>query len=478
MKTKKIVLFFVLIGLCAAAVSAQTEADFTFNAATGTITKYSGFDTAVVIPATIGGKPVKVIGGKAFQKAELASVTIPDVITIIGNEAFADNKLTSVTIPGSVTAIGDYAFARNQLTSVIVPEGVIEIGGGAFENNNLASISFPSTIRTLGYTLYVKAPATVVLAANINIANRSAFGTAVFYNYIANDRQAGTYTSDMLFAEKRADNFNYYETQYGAVIEGYRGDATRLRIPAELGGKPVKALGFGREGVFRNNRIDAIQLPDSLTYIGPRAFANQDLASVTLPAGLTYIGDSAFELNSLAAITIPEGVTYIGTKAFWHNGIAGSLTIPGKVTYIGVEAFQGNNLTAVTIPGSVKIVETHAFRENQLTSLTIKQGVAYIMQGAFYDNKLTSLTIEQGVTFIGVNAFFGNQLTTVTIPASVKRMDSAPADTFILQGNLETEIKYDKNGVSSIDVNPPGSNGKAGRYTWNRGRSWWDYSAR
>jgi hypothetical protein len=37
-------------------------------------------------------------------------------------------------------------------------------------------------------------------------------------------------------------DFTYVETRYGAVILSYNGNETRVRIPAELGGKPVKAI--------------------------------------------------------------------------------------------------------------------------------------------------------------------------------------------------------------------------------------------
>ncbi len=43
------------------------EADFEFDAATGTITKYNAYATYLSIPETIGGAPVKAIGEGAFE---------------------------------------------------------------------------------------------------------------------------------------------------------------------------------------------------------------------------------------------------------------------------------------------------------------------------------------------------------------------------------------------------------------------------
>ena len=91
-----------------------------FNPATGTITAYTGPTPMgnVIIPATIDGIPVTIIGSNAFQDKGLTGVIIPNSVTIIDGSAFFGNQLTSITIPSSVTSIGTQAFDDNQLTSV------------------------------------------------------------------------------------------------------------------------------------------------------------------------------------------------------------------------------------------------------------------------------------------------------------------------------------------------------------------------
>ena len=76
--------------------------DFTFDATTGTIKKYNGNDTVVVIPPTISSWPVTKIGEDAFQdNTTITSVTIPDSVTEIGANAFAGcTNLTSVNYKG------------------------------------------------------------------------------------------------------------------------------------------------------------------------------------------------------------------------------------------------------------------------------------------------------------------------------------------------------------------------------------------
>ena len=93
----------------------------------GTITGYVGVTKDVVIPSTIGGVPVKIIGTEAFRFKELTSIYIPEGVTDIENSAFGINKITTLTLPESLIRIGDYAFIANKLTTLNLPNNVISI---------------------------------------------------------------------------------------------------------------------------------------------------------------------------------------------------------------------------------------------------------------------------------------------------------------------------------------------------------------
>lgn len=41
---------------------------------------YTGSDTAVTVPGTLGDYPVEVIGGYAFQSDAITSITLPDTV--------------------------------------------------------------------------------------------------------------------------------------------------------------------------------------------------------------------------------------------------------------------------------------------------------------------------------------------------------------------------------------------------------------
>jgi len=358
----------------------QNASDFTVNAE-GVITKYTGFDTVVVIPAVIGGKNITGIGYEAFLRADLTKVTIPEGVLEIGRSAFNGNKLTAITIPNSVTEIGREAFANNRLTSVTIPgsvktirdgafkgntafakivisEGVRYIYSEAFANTKCTSVSLPSTITILEDSFDLSAKPSFTLAANIPLYDDY---IPVFISYIANDRKAGTYASNLSFVEKKTDDYGYLETRYGVVLYRYWGDSTRVRIPAMIGGVPVKAL-YGNFysgyffGTFESGeqKLAAVQIPEGITYIGPRTFKENELTNVTIPNSVTFIGPEAFsKCTNLTSVNIPNSVTFIGNGAFSRCTSLTSIIIPKSVTFIGKEAFSNTSLASVTFEGTI-----------------------------------------------------------------------------------------------------------------------------
>jgi len=378
----------LLMTLCGTAFT-QNASDFTVDA-NGVITKYTGFDTVVVIPATIGGRKITAIGKEAFYKADLTSVTIPEGVTTIGVAAFYGNKLASIAFPNGVTLIEGWAFENNRLTSVTIPgsvkyiedgafmnnttlativisEGVEQIGDKAFANTKCTSVSLPSTINSMANDAFdISGKPSFTLAADINDYFDD---IPAFYSYIANDRKAGTYAFNLPLTRKKADDYEYYETRYGAVLIRYTGDSTRVRIPSTIGGIAVKALygtwysKYDFAGIFRRKKIAAVQIPEGITYIGGIwTFAENELANVTIPDSVTYIGDNAFYKNQLTSVTIPNNVKYIGVGAFGGNKL-NNIIIPNSVMSIGYRAFINDEgyhqLTSVTIGSNVVLGNYH-----------------------------------------------------------------------------------------------------------------------
>lgn len=118
--------------------------------------QYEGTDTNIVVPDTIDGRKVTVLGNSTFQyctqASDIESVTLPDSLTTIEKNAFYNcEKLKSVTIPQNVSSIGLAAFveglSESSLTEIKVdPENPYfsEKDGVVFSKDGIKLIVFPS----------------------------------------------------------------------------------------------------------------------------------------------------------------------------------------------------------------------------------------------------------------------------------------------------------------------------------------------
>lgn len=236
--------------------------DFTFDATTGTIKKYNGNDTVVVIPPTISSWPV----------------------TKIGEDAFQDNTtITSVTIPASVTEIGSNAFAGC---------------------TNLTSVNYAGDWSNL--TIQSGNPA-VQDAANAQLFD-FAFtpdNTAVIVNNYKCKGTAADVTIPSCYKGKPVTAINNAAFPNSAV--------TSVTIPDSITSIP--------DAAFVNcSKLTNISIPNSVTYIGYSAFDGcASLKSITLPSSLRTIGNSAF-----AGCPSLMTVTYPGSKTQWDAIAKGS----------------------------------------------------------------------------------------------------------------------------------------------------------
>ena len=109
----------------------------------------------LIIPQTLGGKPVVEIGDGAFFDVlvRFSSVIIPEGVTRIGAWAFSEcRELTSVKIPEGVTEIGEDAFSDcKALANVFVPKSMRVIGAFAFAGcTSLVDVTIPDGVDRLG----------------------------------------------------------------------------------------------------------------------------------------------------------------------------------------------------------------------------------------------------------------------------------------------------------------------------------------
>lgn len=203
------------------------------------------------------------------------------------------------------------------------------------------------------------------------------------------------------------------------------------------------------DALFEGTGLKTITLPESVTSIGPWAFANcAKLEQVSFPAGLTSIDLCAFEnCTALTAVTLPKRLTELGNEAFENcsalksvwipksltniNGFGGSfkgctaltdITFETGITKIADYQFAGSPIKSITIPGTVTTVGMSAFSDcANLTAIDLPSSVTEIDGYAFSSTGLTAVTLPKHLRKLGTDAFAGcTALKSVFIPLSLQ----------------------------------------------------------
>jgi hypothetical protein len=161
-----------------------------------TIIAYNGTEKNVVIPETIGGLPVTIIGIRAFYRKDLSSVIIPETVVTIEPMAFAENQLETIDISGCAF-IGYEAFAGNQISALTLSEHLSSIGPRAFINNKLSAITLPGKITNIGKDAFTGNPlSSINVAANRNLFTSQGFEASFVNYYVGTGRGAGIYIKE------------------------------------------------------------------------------------------------------------------------------------------------------------------------------------------------------------------------------------------------------------------------------------------
>jgi len=434
--TKIFLIFLLIICSCSEVPKEKHFKGFLYNVIDGrsiTITKYTGHNGSVHIPASIGGLPVTTIGDNTFYNCDsLTSVTIPSSVTNIGNFVFSNcDKLKDInvkklnnwymsiegvlfdksgqtlvcypvgkrgayTIPSFVTTIGFRAFyGCDGLTSVFIPSTVITIGSGAFSHcGGLKSVFIPSSVTTIGYDAFSDCGG---LTSVFIPSSVTTIEDEVFYGCkrltsvtIPSSVTSIKYNAFSLCINLTDINVETLNSAYMS-IDG---------ILFDKGGQKLIYYPKGKTGAYT--------IPSSVTTIEKFAFSDCDgLTSVTIPSSVTTIGNGAFSgcknmtdinvetLNntymSVYGVLFEKGGQKLICYPAGKNGAyAIYSSIYSPVTDIGDMAFYFcEGLTHITIPSTITTIGDRAFSGcKSLTSVIIPSSVTTIGENAF-DNGLT-----------------------------------------------------------------------------------------
>ena len=337
---------------------------------TATITKYTGNEHRITIPAQVthGAQtyPVSKIGDRVFcnYKYVLTGVQIPDTVTEIGSNAFYNcTSLKSVTIQGNkpscVKKIGRQAFMFcSELTDIPILDSVTEIGSESFHHcEKLDTVTIPEGVTSVadGMFRYCYNLHTVTLPDSVTAIEERAFtGTALTQIHIpakVTRIETDAFSECFALSAITSDSESYPAIDNVLYEKSANGDCALICYPSRRADPAFKIP----NGVARIEThafdcclyLASVKMPDSVVSIGTGAFMNcPALQDIEFSCRITELPESVFEnCIGLESIDIPEGITQILDDAFAGCEQLERIAIPSSVTKISESAFS--NCTAL-----------------------------------------------------------------------------------------------------------------------------------
>lgn len=299
-KTASFILAVIMFATSFALVSFAAEDDFEYDYADDTMTevvisKYKGTvpdDGVIVIPDTLGGRPVVGIGERAFANLDkLTKIVIPETVVTIDDDAFKGcPNVVDIEYKGNDEVdMGqgvfdatqwyedhkqDYVFAGTTLVSykgsdeiVAVPYNCTAIADGAFQGN--AAIK------------------TVYIEKELKKIGENAFNgcTSLTDVYPGNGIGDLTVGKDAFAGTPWLENFPSTLVIIGTTLIKYKGDASYVSIPNLV---TTIADGAFYQGDYGKDLAFKVKIPTSVKNIGNDPFFLYNSASKVYPEILVY----------------------------------------------------------------------------------------------------------------------------------------------------------------------------------------------
>lgn len=440
------------------------------------------------------------IGDSAFYNCEtLGRVRFPSTLKTIGSNAFYNAYKSSVLELTSVESIGDYAFYFAGLKgSLEPPEGLKSIGENAFEacTNMGANLYLPSTLESIGSNAFkgdyniqyivLESPTAPMLGENVFAGCDYLYDIDLNAHGTRQEMQQWQAYVDALGLPCRiwrAQDPTAQSPEKGAyqyenrVLTEYTGTKTRIHPHLTVSKEPVVGLG---DGVFKDSQTIeyfSVAHNDEFTTIGAESFMNSSLREVDLFDSVTTIGARAFaNCAQLETLTLPDSLTTIGEGAL--DGLTGlkKLVIKCDPALIPAGAFANMpNLSEVTVESGA--IPAHMFEGSGVTALTLGAGVTEIGEKAFAGTALNAAELTN-VTTIGAGAFEGSALERVRLSASASVGERAFANTKLKQLVIPTVGSFPLSAVegTSAELRLPTDATDDQLAAWNETlkRPWYD----
>ncbi len=433
-----------------------------------------------------------------FKNCKIDEVTIPRSVTRIDNAAFYKCGLTKLAFEedSQLTEIGMKAFSANNITSLDLTDCkyLTKAYQNAFSSNKLLETVDMTDVPMEELSTDMFSGCSVLKEFTISKYTKNIGAQAFEYCYELEDIDLNNIAKfdDTSFREcpkintgdffvssgTTEDGYVYNEFVNHVSLVGYKGEATTLVMPDTVNGKPVTDILWWSNYILKNDWIRSIQFPSHLEYISSNSFDGKTVKEISaFPDTLRFIGERAFYGDYFKEVTLNEGLEVVLSSAFGGCPIQ-KIVIPDSVflyagsdcgsiknTYFGANCRNIERLftppTSVLttvrvhisddnpyycfedgilynkdktriykycnhynildysfdyrIPETVKRIDDNAFAECiSYRYLTLPSGVEYIGNNAFYKSVVAKeLTVPASVKYIGKNAFSRSSVTNV-----------------------------------------------------------------
>lgn len=305
-------------------------------------------------------KGVKTIGTKAFLSCSswTGEVDLPQ-ITVLPQQVFHHcRNLKRLTFATGITSIGEEALANcGGLGALTFDEGLTSIGQKAFDWSSITELHLPESLKSLSDWMCHDCEnlQKVTLPNSLTEIPEGAFRSC-----------------------KQLTEINI-PTALTIIRKTAFDECAMLK---ELNLSNVTTI---EELAFRNcTQLTKVIFAKTLESIPVWAFGScTSLADVTWPQNLKAISYYAFYEAPIATLQLPETVTSIGDKAFSNNKAITRFVFPKHVGKV-LSTFSGcTNLTEVVLPEDATEIYKEAFRGTGIKQIIIPEGYTTIMGEAF-----------------------------------------------------------------------------------------------
>ena len=174
-------------------------------------------------------------------------------------------------------------FSSLPIKHLIISEGIENLNSGVFMRSSFESINLPSSLKYIGrVSISQQTLKNIVLPHNLKEIGIGAF-------------QMGTIEGKIIIPQN-IEEIKNFAFKANSINEVFFEDNIKIQIL--------------NSGIFMNNKIEKILIPNSIKEIGINAFKDNPIKEVVIPASVIEIGSRAFEsTTTIEKVTIEGDAT-------------------------------------------------------------------------------------------------------------------------------------------------------------------------